>query len=52
MVTNSNYTNHGKHFVMFINVESLYCTPKTIIIMSTILQEKKYYYEYFMNVNG
>lgn len=29
----SNYTNHGEHYIMHINVESQFHTPETIIIL-------------------
>ena len=33
MVTDGNYTYQGEHFIIYINVKSLCCTPETNIIL-------------------
>ena len=33
MVTDGNYTYYGEHFIMYVNVESLYYTPETNVIL-------------------
>lgn len=41
MVTDGNYIYHDKHFVMYINVDSLSCTCETIILCQLYISEKK-----------
>ena len=33
MVTNSYWTGHGDHFVMYLTAESVCCTPETNLIL-------------------
>ena len=33
MVANGNWTYCGDHFAMYTNIESLYCTPETNIML-------------------
>lgn len=36
MWTDSFYTYHSDHFIIYANVKSLYSTPETIILVETI----------------
>ena len=41
MVTDCNQTYHGDHFIMYINVRSLFYTPETNIILYVSHTSKK-----------